>query len=302
MWSSGRGDGIAAAFRAGAKLRNVEFGNFAQLMRVRSHNEIVFGENFMYNEKGEHVTKNFTDHRETDINSTAVREWLRQMHAGNGPIHLDFGGLAKPVQNERMWGKPYGKKFRELNDSRSLIADGELDGHYIEVAPMLVGEQSPIRTDLGMRTTLKGLYAIGDCSYSGSAAAGAVPAPPGRNRGSGILNAVFAAVVAGETIENDTYLPFRGPKVEPQVHEEQVKAFTERLLAPLQRQEGCAAEDVIDLVQKAMAPSDYSVVMTEERIGEAMKLVMQAKELARTMKANDWHELLNCHEAEAMVL
>ena len=32
-----------------------------------------------------------------------------------------------------------------------------------------------------------------------------MPAPPGRNRGSGILNAVFAAVVCGETIESDFY-------------------------------------------------------------------------------------------------
>ena len=45
MWSSGRGDGIAAAYRAGAEMRNAEFGNFAQLVKVKSHNEIVFGEN-----------------------------------------------------------------------------------------------------------------------------------------------------------------------------------------------------------------------------------------------------------------
>ena len=307
MWSSGRGDGTAAAFRAGAKLRNVEFGNFAQLMRVKSHNEIVFGENFMHNEKGENVTRNFTDHRETDINSTAIREWYRQMKAGNGPIHLDFVEVPRPGGGgggggDRAWGKPYGKKFRELNDSHAMEADGPMDGHYIEVAPMLVGEQSPICTDTRMRASLRGLLAIGDCSYSGSAAAGAVPAPPGRNRGSGILNAVFAAVVAGETIEDDKFAPAPGPKTPPPIHEEQVEECTRRLFAPLERSEGCAAEDVIDLVQQAMAPSDYSVVMNEQRIGEALELVMKAKELAKTLKANDIHELLNCHEAEAMVL
>ena len=34
-------------------MRNPEFGNFSQLIRVGSHGEVVFGENFMYNAKGE---------------------------------------------------------------------------------------------------------------------------------------------------------------------------------------------------------------------------------------------------------
>nr|MCR4770995.1 FAD-binding protein [Oscillospiraceae bacterium] len=92
MWSSGRGDGIKAAYRAGAELRNAEFGNFAQLVKVRSHNEVVFGENFMYNDKGEHISENFLKNgRETDINSTAIREWYIQMTEGNGPVHLEMG-------------------------------------------------------------------------------------------------------------------------------------------------------------------------------------------------------------------
>ncbi len=300
MWSSGRGDGTAAAYRAGAKLRNVEFGNFAQLMRVKSHNEIVFGENIMYNAEGEFISPHFLTHRETDINSNAIQEWYKQMLAGTGPVHVEFSG-PKPVMDERVWGRPYGKKFRELNDSRAEVVDGHMNAKP-EVCPMLVGEQSPIRTDIYMRTTLKGLYAIGDCSYSGSAAAGAVPAPPGRNRGSGILNAVFAAVVCGETIESDFYAPARGPKLPPKVDEAQVSALTQRLFAPLNRESGCSAEDVIELVQKAMTPSEYSVIMRADRMETALGIVMEAKKLAETLKANDLHELMCCHEAEAMVL
>ena len=300
MWSSGRGDGTAAAYRAGAKLRNVEFGNFAQLMRVKSHNEVVFGENVMYNAEGEFITPHFRDHRETDINSNAIQEWYKQMCAGTGPVHLEFGERPRGAVDERLWGRPYGKKFRELNDSRAAEVDEP--GPNIEVCPMLVGEQSPVRTDIYMRTTLKGLYAIGDCSYAGSAAAGAVPAPPGRNRGSGILNAVFAAVVCGETIENDFFAPVRGPKLPPKIDEDQVAKRVSELFAPLERKEGCTAEDVIDLVQQAMCPSDFSVILRADRMETALALVMKAKEKAKSMKAVDIHGLLNCHEAEAMVL
>ena len=79
MWGSGRGDGIAAAYRAGAEMRNTEFGNFAQLVKVRSHEEVVFGENFMYNKAGEHVTKNFRTGPEPDISGSAIAEWYNQM-------------------------------------------------------------------------------------------------------------------------------------------------------------------------------------------------------------------------------
>ena len=289
MWSNGRGDGIAAAYRAGAELRNPEFGNFAQLVKIRSHSEVVFGENFMYNDKGEHVTKNFREHRESDISSTAIREWYQQMQAGS-PIHLR---IEKGPKLTDMFDRPYGAKFWHLNHERPAAVDGD----DMEVCPMLIGEQSPLKVGHDMQTTIPGLFAIGDVSYCGSAAPGAVPAPPGRNRGSGILNAVFAGILCAD----GAAALGKSDKLEA-IDEAQVRRSAERIYAPLERTDGVGAKDVIREVQRAVGPMENSVFMSGDRIKKALEYVDKAAELSKTLKASDFHDLISCHEAEAIVL
>lgn len=291
MWSSGRGDGIAAAYRAGAEMRNAEFGNFAQLVKIRSHEEVVYGENSMYNKVGEHVTKNFRTGPEPDISSTAIEEWYRQMSNNMGPITLKIerpsgGGLSG------MWDRPYGMKFWQLNNEAAEKVDIDM-----EVCPMLIGEQSPVKTDHNMMTTIPGLYAVGDVSYCGSAAPGAVPAPPGRNRGSGILNAVFAGIMCSESAAETA------AKSElPPIDKKQLDALVEKLYAPLYREKGVKAKDVVRYVQKAVGPMEQSVYLNKYRMEIALRYVNIAKDLVPKLQADDFHELLNCHEAEAAVL
>ena len=139
---------------------------------------------------------------------------------------------------------------------------------------MFIGEQSPIKVDHNMQTTVEGLYAIGDCSYCGSGLAGAVPAPPGRNRGSGILNAVFAAD----------------------------RRRQRHICAPLHRADG-GAEEVIDLVQKAMGPGGAVRLYAGRPHGKGRwPSSTRPRPCFLILSPEDMHEAMNCHEAEAMVL
>lgn len=291
MWSCGRGDGIAAAYRAGAAMRNPEFGNFAQLYKIHSQQEVVFGENHMYNALGENVTKNFRRFPEADISATAIREWYEQMSAGKGPIYLrvpDRGGndMAK------IWERPYGVPFWNADHGKAAGRDPEC-----EVAPGFVGEQSPVKVDEDMQTTITGMYAAGDICYCGSAAPGAVPAPPGRNRGSGILNAVFAGILSGEAAASHATHAAALP-----LDQTQILRCKESAYAPLLRENGCTAEELIDTIQDILCPVENSIYMSQHRTDIALRKLEQVKRKLINLKAKDLHSLLSCHEAEAMVL
>lgn len=298
MWASGRGDGIAAAYRAGAEMRNAEFGNFAQLFKVKSHHELVFNENVLYNSLDENITKNFRWFPEADINSNAIAEWYNQMSAGKGPIYmrpdecpLTRGNEIMCTTNE-MWTRPYGLKLWKTIYEKCHSVDTDN-----EVAPGFLGEQSPVKVNHDMETTISRLFAIGDISYAGSTVAGAVPAPPGRNRGSGILNAVFAGIIAGEKS-----VEYAGKVKALNVIEEQVEACRERAFAPLCRESGVTAKEIIQDVQTIIAPVENSIYISEHRLNVALRKLEKVKAKLSELKAEDYHGLLSCHEAEAMVL
>ena len=87
MWSPARGEGVAAAYRAGAKFANCEYGSFYNWTNL-DHFESDMGVEYgLYNDKGENIGLPTIKEVHPDINADSLAEWYKQTIAGNGPMH-----------------------------------------------------------------------------------------------------------------------------------------------------------------------------------------------------------------------
>ena len=134
----------------------------------------------------------------------------------------------------------------------------------------MLGELSPIKVDHQMATTVPGLYACGNACYNGSGLPGAVPAAPGRMRGAGLYGATWMGIRAGESAA----VAASGAQVDPA----QAEALVRDALAPLERADGVPAMELVRGIQDAVNPAGYSIYKSEERMTEALGMVLDVKE------------------------
>jgi hypothetical protein len=89
MWANACGDGIAAAYNAGAEMRNAEFGNFYDVTNRGTGIPIVFGFNSLCNAQGENISAKYIQGMQPDIPISIILGMEKEVMEGRGPIYFD---------------------------------------------------------------------------------------------------------------------------------------------------------------------------------------------------------------------
>jgi succinate dehydrogenase / fumarate reductase flavoprotein subunit len=296
MWASGCGDGIAAAYRAGAEMRNAEFGNFYDVVWKDTSSAAYLGQNFLYNGAGESISKRYMPEPLPDIPIAIALGMEREVSEGRGPLTVDMSQLVNRYkQIPFQQGRPHLHAFHGRSQAK-LLKYGPPPTPRPEVTLGFHGEFSPIKVDHDMKTSLPGLWAIGDASWAGSGWQGAIP-PPGGIRGSGLMNAVLAALRGGPSSAR-----FASQKTATGTNYAEVKRLKKDLFSPMKREKGILPVDVIYAIQDVVSPIKYNLRRSKERLEEALSKIEEVQERLPELCAKDGHGLGKCHEAKAMAV
>lgn len=313
MWACARGDGIAAAWRAGVDMRNGEFGSFRQIGAIDGATwEMVTSEDNLYNSKGEYISGKYRPWLATpegrarhqnamilDSNAAAYVGMYQEIMDGKGPIYANqnenkMGEIFfKYSANQEWWCRPKYMRFRMANARVEEECEISSKDGMVPVTAAFVGEQSPIKVDHDMATSMEGLWAIGDACYNGSGIAGAVPGPPARLRGSGIAFAEYSAYKAGLNI-----VDYMKNAVSAPVDEVQADAIFRRVFAPLKRNIGVNPMEIVRNIRGLMTRVEYSTYMSTDRIAEALEIVNDEKAKLDKMCVDDFHYLSVANEKQ----
>ena len=158
------GDGMALAYRAGAKLANLEFIQFHPTALYHQGSpkflisEAVRGEGaILKNSKGEPFMAAYHPLAELAPRDIVARAITDQMKKNNSPcVYLDATRIKDPFE----------KRFPTIYQNCLMMGINPQEA-YIPVAPAAHYTMGGIKTDTWGQTNLQHLYACGECSSTG---------------------------------------------------------------------------------------------------------------------------------------
>ncbi len=285
------GEGVMAAYDAGAEMRNAEFGNSYGYV-VKYYDTFGRGHsyNFFVNNRGEKLINMYDISMVQDINHKVVYAMGNEVRQGRGPILQD---LTQATEQEIFSIR--GETRYELN-VWAVLPRLNIDPikEKVEWVAVLVGKQGAIRVDTSCRTTLQGLWAAGDAVSLGSSWFGAMA--PGNMPGLGIPFGVVSGWRAGEFAGRSA----AGSPPPRAIDRKELLRVKEELYGPMNRRSGKDPGEAIYKIQEVIHPLKYNFFRTEDRLKEGLQKILDVKASLDDLYAADPHYLGRCHQARAM--
>ena len=288
------GDGVAMAFRAGARLVDMEFtfgGTFNVLMKkfdFPSYNVAVAHGARLINALGERFMERHDPQRlERGELSNVVAAFAKEIVEGRGPVYVDL----------RHVDASYWTDIARLHRGGSILLSEHVPDPKVNPLPieptwgLWASGRSGLQIDLGARTSLPGLLAAGSAAKNDATGTHA-------SAGSPTAFAKVSGWHAGETAALESR---ECQAAQPSA--DVIAMLRDRTFAPLRREKGPRSVDRLhDDLARLESSVVKSMILSETRINE---LLAGAQDVAGAMAetaAEDLHDLVKWHEARNVAL
>ncbi|CAG0946611.1 fumarate reductase (CoM/CoB) subunit A [Anaerolineae bacterium] len=275
------GDGIIAAYHAGARLANMEFvdGHTNAVGLPRGFTLTWFK---LQNTKGEDVLKkHWGNGKSAPLHPVFLRTMAAIKEREQGEL-VGWDPTQLPDDAEMWWQfmaaneRPYSLKLlRAIGGLKNAPRESRFWYHGV------LRDLGGVLIDLNGQTALKGLYAAGDIVGGGKAGATTAVAWGYRE---GEMAAEYAQAIA--------HLP---------IDEDQVKNDRERALAPLARADGIHPLEMENIVRKII--TEYvGLVKSEAKLKRGLEqLEFIQNDYVPQLRARNPHELMRALEAQSVL-
>ena len=282
------GDGVAMAYRAGAKLGRFDEGKLHTTCTdfdTQGLNMFVGLGGHFVNSKGEKFMLEYDPELKEHSGMTTLSEAsAMEVRAGRGPIYLDMTHFTPEDVKKLRTVLPIPTKILE----RAGIMVGDKIAKKMEWAPAYygtIGMSGGIMANTKCETSLPGLYACGDAMAR---------AKPNAALPQAAISGARAGMFADE---------FAKGAQSPEVDKDQVRRLKEFALAPLDRKEGIEPDYIIIGIHEAILPYGITVIGRGDRLEKALKEIERVRDQeVPLLYAPDPHYLRLANETRNMVL